>query len=206
MWPYSTSSSRVIGTPTKPKIHIDLDSFANNDKTIDATLTPDIWAMIEWLSATTDTAHIDVIRALLFQALYGHIAYALLIAHIEELQHDEDQDEEEDLKADELFALFAPIAKQEPKLQNLDLEKDQIRMSPSRATQADLKHVGKSNVHRKLQIPHRMWVDLDRQAAKANIDLAVYVRGLLFKTLQGEVNYNQWQQARSDLESKPNRS
>jgi len=203
MWPYSTSSSRVIGIPTKPKIHIDLDSFANNDKTLDATLTPDIWAMIEWLSATTDTAYIDVIKALLFQALYGRIAYEQLLAHSEE--QNEQEEEDEDHEKDELFSLFAPIVKQEIQPTHVYLKTDEIRQSPDRGTQADLKHVGKSNVRRKLQIPHRMWVDLDRQAAKASMDLAAYVRGLLFKTLQGEVNYNQWQQARSDLESRANR-
>lgn len=204
MWPYSTSSSRVIGTPEKPKIHIDLDSFANNEKTLDATLTPDIWAMIEWLSATTDTAHIDVIRALLFQALYGRIAYEQLIAHVEEQEYG-DEDEDEEHEPDVLFSYFASTAKQKLKIDEPSLEKGQIRMSSDRATQADLKHVGKSNVRRKLQIPHRMWVDIDRQAAKAGLDLSAYVRGLLFKTLQGEVNYNQWQQARSDLQGKANR-
>ena len=52
MWPYSTSTSRALDLPVKPKIHINLDDFANSDKVFEATLTSDIWSMVEWLSIT----------------------------------------------------------------------------------------------------------------------------------------------------------
>ena len=87
MWPYSTSTSRALDLPVKPKIHINLDDFANSDKVFEATLTSDIWSMVEWLSITTDSTNIDVIKALLFQALYGRIAFEQLREHVRHQQH-----------------------------------------------------------------------------------------------------------------------
>ena len=201
MWPFSSSSSRVTDVPTQPKIHIDLESFATNEKTLDATLTSDIWAMVEWLSATTNTTHIDVIRALLFQALYGRIAYEQLIAHVRKQRNNSNK-----YKWDGPIDLFSRDKSQNQQTQIVTVATrldNEILQSPARGTPADLKHVGKSNIRRKLEIPHRMWIDLDRQAAKAGMDLSPYVRGLLFKVLQGEVNYNQWQHARAELENQP---
>lgn len=174
MWPFSNSTSRSIQAPIKPKIHIDLASFAESDKALDVTLTPDIWSMVEWLSITSDSTHIDVIRALLFRALYGAVAYEQLVEHVREQR-----------KA---------IAKA--------LATSDILRSPRRSTPADIDHVGRSTIKRKLMVPHRMLFDLDRQSAKAGTDLSRYVRSLLFRELQGEVNYNQWQQARAELEEK----
>jgi hypothetical protein len=201
MWPYSTNSSRVMGVRANPKIHINLDDFAKGDKVLEATLTSDIWAMVEWLSVTTDSTNIDVIKALLFQALYGRIAYEQLLAHVGQQSIDTEEDDE--YEVDALFKLYTAIPEQEQKVTVVTHNDDQIRKSPERGTPADLKHIGKSNVRRKFEIPHRMWIDLDRQAAKAGKDLSPYVRGLLFKVLQGEVNYNQWQHARAELENKP---
>lgn len=142
--------------------------------------------MIEWLSATTDTTLIDVIRSLLFQALYGHIAYEQLIEHAQQRQR------AEALKSDSLSDNSSAS----------DMVQSQnIKWSPARGTPADIEHIGKANIRRKLLIPHRMWFDLDRQAAKANLPLTTYVRGLLYKALQGEVNFSQWQLARAELEN-----
>lgn len=195
MWPFSSATSRVVQAPTEPKIYVDLNSFAVNDKTLDVTLTPDIWSMVVWLSVTTDSTHIDVIRALLFQALYGRVAYEQLLRHVREVRRAESlrraaqENELENAEQDNATELI-PDGDQE------------ILFSRDRTTPADLRLVGISIVQRKLQVPHRMWFDLDRQASKAGEHLSRYVRGLLFKALQGEVNYNQWQYARAALEDK----
>ncbi|MFM6965833.1 MAG: hypothetical protein ACKOWD_01420 [Rhodoferax sp.] len=178
MWPYSSRSSLVIGIPDTPKIHINLEDFAKNDKVLEATLTADIWAMVEWLSSKTDTSRNDVVVGLLFHALYGRIAYEQLRDHVKQsaaVDHNVADEGHDELP---------------------------IKASPERGTAADLRYVGKSDVNRKLKVPHRMWFDLDRQASKANISLTTYVRGLLFKALQGEVNYTQWQYARTELEDR----
>jgi hypothetical protein len=190
MWPYSTCSSRVIGVPANPKIHINLDDFAKGDKVLEATLTSDIWSMVDWLGVTTDSTNTDVIKALLFQALYGRIAYEQLLEHVRQQQH------VEELKKQARIDEFE-IAEKEGRVMHLG----EVLFSRGRVTSVDLEHIGKANVNRKLLIPLRMWNDLDRQSAKAGIDRALYVRGLLFKVLQGEVNYNQWQNARAELES-----
>ena len=191
MWPFSYSGSRVVGVPNKPKIHFDLSSFAKSDKDLDVTLTRDIWSMVEWLCATTDSTHIDVIRALLFRALYGQVAYEQLQEHVHEQQRTEALRKAE---------LIVELKRAESERDAVEVKDSfSIRKSVDRATNADLHHVGKSNVQRKLMIPHRMWFDLDRQASKAGLDLSRYVRGLLFRELQGEVNYNEWQYARSGL-------
>lgn len=194
MWPYSNSSSRVRGTPTKPEIQVDLDSFGVSDKALDVSLSPEIWSMVEWLSVTTDSTHIDVIRALLFQALYGRVAYEQLKEHVRE------QKRTEALRREKLVAALQRSERDRDETK-VDHGQD-IRRSAARATPADLRHVGKSNVQRKLQVPNRMWLDLYRQASKAGEDLSRFVRGLLFKALQGEVSYNQWQYARAELEDK----
>ena len=193
MWPFSDSGSRVVGVPEKPKIHVDLDNFAASDKVLDVTLTPDIWSMVEWLSATTDSTQIDVVRALLFRALYGQVAYEQLLGHVREQQRIEA------VRKAELMVELKRV-ESESHLEEIDRSPD-ILKSPDRATPADVKHIGKSNVQRKLLVPYRMWFDLDRQASKADTDLSRYVRSLLFRELQGEVNYNQWQYARADLEN-----
>ena len=190
MWPYSNSSSRALGLPAIPKIHINLDDFAKSEKVFEATLTSDIWAMVEWLSVKTDSTNIDVIKGLLFQALYGRIAYEQLLEHVRQQQHDEE------LKRQATINEFE-IAEKEGRVVHLE----QVLFSRDRVTSVDLEHIGKSNVNRKLLIPLRMWNDLDRQSAKVGIDRALYVRGLLFKVLQGEVNFNQWQQARAEFEN-----
>lgn len=172
MWPYSDSSSRVLGVPVTPRIHINLDDFANSDTSLDATLSDDILKMIEWLSVLTDSTSTDVVRGLLFQALYGRVAYEQLQKLVKQMPTEND---------------------------NAAL---QIRRSVDRGTPADVRFVGKADVNRKIKIPQRMYFDLDRQAAKANITLTAYVRGLLFKALQGEVNYSQWQNARAELENR----
>lgn len=190
MWPYSDSSSRVLGVPVTPKIHIKLDDFAKSDKVLEATLTTDIWAMVEWLSARTDSTNIDVVKALLFQALYGRIAYEQLVEQVREQRLAEVLK-----KLDQMNK--AAISEKDESIEQMG----NIRLSRDRGTTADIAKFGKSNVNRKLLIPLRMWNDLDRQSVKAGVDLSRYVRGLLFKVLQGEVNYNQWQNARDELES-----
>jgi macrodomain Ter protein organizer (MatP/YcbG family) len=194
MWPYSSSTSRVVEVPAKPKIYLDLDSFSVNDKALDVTLTPDIWSMVEWLSATNDSTNIDVIRALLFQTLYGRVAFEQLQEHVRE-----------ERRADALKQAVQALELEDADQHVAELLPDRgraIRFSRDRATNADLRHVGKASLQRKLQLPNRMWYDLDRQAAKAGEDLSRFVRGLLFKALQGEVNYNQWQYARAELDNK----
>lgn len=194
MWPFSDSGSHVIGVPNKPKIHVDLTSFAESDKALDVSLTADIWSMVEWLSVVSDSTHIDVVRALLFRALYGHVAYELLLDHVREHRR------AEALREAEWIAELSRT-----NAENGDAEirhSDNIRKSTCRSTSADLEHIGKSNVQRKLWVPKRMWLDLDRQASKAGTDLSRYVRSLLFRELQGEVNYNQWQYARAELEDR----
>lgn len=194
MWPYSSSTSRVVEVPTKPKIHIDLDSFSVNDKALDVTLTPDIWSMVEWLSATKDSTNIDVIRALLFQTLYGRVAFEQLQEHVREKRRAEKL--KQAVQAIELEGADQYVAKFLPDRGHA------IRFSRDRTTNADLRHVGIANLQRKLQVPSRMWIDLDRQASKAGEDLSRFVRGLLFKALQGEVKYNQWQYARTELDNR----
>ena len=196
MWPFSTSSSRVLDIPDTPKIHVQLEGFAKSDKVLDVTLTPDIWQMIEWLSASTDASYTDVVRGLLFQALYGRVAYEQLCDYVRSKSGADDE-----LDPDELSSILRSPERGDPS----DLvvafgTESEIRKSVERGTPADLQHIGKSNVNRKFKIPYRMLFDLDRQASKANISLTTYVRGLLFKALQGEVNYTQWQYARTELE------
>lgn len=196
MWPYSDSSSPVIGVPATPKIHIQLEDFAKSDKVLDVTLTDDIWKMIEWLSSTTDSSFTDVIRSLLFQALYGRVAFELLLAHVANQIEDEDG-----LDVVELSNIWISPARTEASVNVATLAaQSDIRKSVERGTPADIQHVGKANINRKLKIPQRMWSDLDRQASKTNLSPTTYVRGLLFKALQGEVNYTQWQYARTELE------
>lgn len=179
MWPYLSSTSRIIESPAQPKISVDLDAFGENSKEIDAALSQDIWDVVGWLSVKTDTSRIDVLRALLFQALYGRIAYEMLVEHVRQQKIHQNQ---------------APV-----------METDvatNVKFSRTRSTTVDVAYVGKSSVRRKLAIPHRMWVDIDRQAAKAQVDVPVYVRRLLFKVLHGEVNYQQWQRAQAEYDDR----
>lgn len=183
IWPFSNSSSRVVASAQELKIEVDFELFEKNTHQLDVTLTEDIWELIEWLSITTNSTYIDVIRALLFKALYGHIAYEQLIQHCNK----------KDL-ADNWQRLSAREIK--------DLADNRLRFSARETTVADIRHTGKSNVNRKLSMPQRMWIDLDRQAVKAQMEPSRYVRNLLIRVLQGEIKYNHWQDDRAELENR----
>lgn len=210
MWPYS-KPSRIVGTPQTPKVRINFDDFARNDKELNAVVSADIWEMIEWLSSHSDTSMVDVIRALLFEGLYGRIAYELLLNHAR-AKHSWGKLDTSMFQG--LAEKYAVEEHETPGIEELSettevetdgtdetitINLDEIRMSRARETKVDIEHIGKSDHRRKFSVPHRMWFDLDRQAAKAGIDLAPYVRGLLFRVLNGEVNYEQWQRAREDV-------
>lgn len=188
-WPYGGSSSRQMSVPKTPELKIDLDAFEISDKALDASLTSEIWDAVDWLGVRTDSAQLDIVRGLLFQALYGQIAYQQLVAHVEEKRRAAAKATSRLAEADSSHA----DADAASTAQGLNHE---ILRSTKRSTVADLEHVGKSHVRRKLVVPHRMWFDLDRVAAKNNQTLSECVRSLLFSVLRGEIAFREWQFAR----------
>lgn len=198
IWPFSNSSSRVVASAQELKIEVDFELFEKNTHQLDVTLSEDIWELIEWLSITTNSTYIDVIRALLFKALYGHIAYEQLIQHCNKKDL---ADNWQRLSAREI----KDLADNRPRFsarEIKDLPDNRLRFSARETTVADIRHTGKSNVNRKLSMPQRMWIDLDRQAVKAQMEPSRYVRNLLIRVLQGEIKYNHWQDDRAELENR----
>lgn len=196
MWPFSSSSSRVLGIPETPTVDLQMKDFAKNDSVLDVTLSAKIWQMIEWLSVETDTSSTDVVRGLIFHALYGRVAYEQLCTYVSNQSIDDEESELEELS----IIVKSPERDESSDIDFAFATEGEIKKSVERGTPVDLKIIGKSNVNRKFRIPSRMLSDLDRQAAKADISLTTYARGLLFKALQGEVNYTHWQYARTELE------
>lgn len=188
-WPYGGSSSRQIGVPKTPELKIDLDAFEISDKALDAALTSEIWDAVDWLGVRTDSAQLDIVRGLLFQALYGQIAYHQLVAHVEEKHRAAAKAASRTAHANASHA-GTDSAATDQGLRN------EILRSTKRSTVADLALVGKSNVRRRLMVPHRMWFDIDRMAAKNNQTLSECVRSLLFSVLRGEIAFRKWQFAR----------
>jgi hypothetical protein len=79
MWPYRSRPSRVDSPPEKPEDLPDPKEFQVNDIDVYVRLTEKISKRLDWLSFAEDLSRQDVIRALLFQHLYGQAAYRALV-------------------------------------------------------------------------------------------------------------------------------
>ena len=123
-----------------------------------------------------------MIRALLFQHIYGHIAFLALIDF--KKQQDSQKNwrdiatsSDEDIRVDAL----------------LHGQDDGIKYSRKRQTTVDLEMLGKSDEDITLTLPQRLKDDLAIVAQLHRLTPSSYIRKMLVQMLMGEEAHAQWQ-------------
>lgn len=185
MWPFSSRGSQYGTIAPEPK---DLPNFKDFEKT-DAALK--VWLpqilvdRVNWLSKERDVSRPDIIRALLFEHLYGRVAYEALAKFAVEKRTE------------------ASLALARRTLPVTGLQSDiaapfhgrDIMQSTRRETQIDLEHIGKSVDDIDVKLPRQLKIDLEAIARKHSLSASSYVRKMLVLQLLGEPVHTTWQDA-----------
>lgn len=184
MWPFSSRSSQHGTIAPAPKDLPDCSEFEQNDRKVKVWLPQVLVDRVNWLSKTRDASRPDVIRALLFEHLYGRVAYEALVRSV----------------ADKRTEAALTLARQTQSASwSTTLESarysDDVRWSTRRSTQVDLEWIGKSIDDIDVTLPSRMKVDLEGVAAIHHLTASSYVRKMLVLQLLGEPIHTSWQKA-----------
>ena len=191
MWPYSARESR---SSTPEKIPTDLllfDDYKQDDAEIRVWLSQRLLDGINWLSSTLDISRPDVFKALIFEHLYGRIAYEAFIVHVQKLQRAKDKED------DRLRSLREKVS--DPWTTAGSRAFNQATFSPSRDNQVDQKFIGKASENFKLALPLKMKQELAEVSAKHRLTTSHYVRKMLVQQLLGERLHSDWQTAIGQL-------
>lgn len=185
MWPFSSRGSQYGTIAPQPQ---DLPNFKDFEKT-DASLK--VWLpqvlsdRVNWLSKARDVSRPDVIRALLFEHLYGRVAYEAFVKYAAQKR----AEVELKLARQNLSATDGPY----------DLvrgfESVKVQFSTSRNTQIDLQHLGKSVDDIHVSLPLQLKLDLEAIGHMHRLSASGYVRKMLVLQLLGERVHRTWQDA-----------
>lgn len=184
MWPFSSRSSQDGTIAPTPRDLPDSGEFEQNDTEVKVWLPQLLLDRVNWLSKTRDASRPDVIRALLFEHLYGRVAYEALVRYAA----DKRAEAVLTLARQTQLATWSTTVKGTP-------SSDDIRMSKTRSTEVDLKWLGKSIDDLEVKLPSRMKVDLEEVAARYHLTASSYVRKMLVLQLLGEPVHTAWQKA-----------
>lgn len=184
MWPFSSRSSQHGTVAPTPKDLPDCSEFEQNDKKLKVWLPQVLVDRVNWLSKTRDASRPDVIRALLFEHLYGRVAYEALVRYVADKR----------TEAALTLARQAQSASWSTILDGASSSGDILR-STSRSTQVDLEWLGKSIDDLDVKLPRRMKVDLEDVASKHHLTSSSYIRKMLVLQLLGEPIHTSWQKA-----------
>lgn len=173
MWPFSSRGSQSRTIAPAPKDLPDFRNFEKDDASIKVWLPQILVDRVNWMSKEKDVSRPDVIRALLFEHLYGRVAYEALTKYSRQKD------------ADAILA-YARLYGRPP---------SEIICSPRRGTKYDLEHIGKSVDDIEVKIPRELKIDLDTLACTYNLSASSYVRKMLVLQLLGEPLHKRWQDA-----------
>ena len=170
MWPFQKSGSRVsVGTPEPLDINLgalDYQAFMQNDAYIKLWLPERLARAIDYLCAHNDASRPDVLRALLFEHIYGRV---------------------------ELEALGAWSREEEARRQHAQGRATDTGLMRSPAQRAEIEYLGKSVENFKLHLPLPLKGALSALAQRTNLGISNYVRRQLVRSLLGERELVQWQ-------------
>lgn len=179
MWPYSTRSSQYGVIAPKPQDWPDFDAFEKSDTSLKIWLPQILIDRINWISKQREISRPDIVRALIFENVYGRVAYEAMLAHV----------------ASRNYTHVQP-----PNSGAIDqLLHAEIRKSRDRTTQQDLEHIGKSDEDLTITLPKKLKEDLSKLAVLHKLTPSSYVRKLLVLHLLGEQVHSQWQKALGNL-------
>jgi hypothetical protein len=179
MWPHSTRSSQYGVIAPEPQDWPNFDDFEKSNSSLKVWLPQILVDRINWISKNRDVSRPDIVRALVFENVYGRVAYEAFIKHVTDKKN----------------------ARSTPKNnESIDvLLHGGVRFSRDRNTGHDLEHLGKSDEDLSITLPPTLKDELTQLARLHGLTASSYVRKLLVLHLLGEKVHSQWQKALGKL-------
>lgn len=185
MWPFSSRGSQYGTIAPEPKGLPDFKDFEEAHSSLKVWLPQILVDRVNWLSKERDVSRPDVIRALLFEHLYGRVAYEALAKYAAQKRAEAEV---------ALARRNLPVTSQPSDIAAAFHGGDIIR-SPRRETRIDLEHIGKSVGDIDVMLPFQLKIDLAAIALKHRLTASSYVRKMLVLQLLGESVHTAWQDA-----------
>ena len=187
MWPFASRGSRGAAVAPTPSDLPKFSQYELNDASIKVWLPQLLSERLDWISKRKDASRPDVIRALLFEHLYGRIAYLALLEF------------EANRRAERLLADARGTARHSDGVGRetaTSVTNDPaVMFSRSRTSQLDAEIIGKPTDNLRLELPGRLKEDLARVARVHGLTPSSYVRKALVQELCGEDVHTRWQYA-----------
>ena len=185
MWPFSSRGSQYGTIAPQPQDLPNFKDFEKTDVSLKVWLPQVLSDRVNWLSKAREVSRPDVIRALLFEHLYGRVAYEAFVKYAAQKR----AEVELKLARQNLSATDGPY----------DLVRGfksvEVLLSTSRNTQIDLQHLGKSVDDIHVSLPLQLKLDLEAIGHMHRLSASGYVRKMLVLQLLGERVHRTWQDA-----------
>lgn len=184
MWPFASRFSRFNVIARQPKGLPDFKEFVDSSANLKVWLPQVLVDRVNWLSKHEDASRPDVLRGLLFQHIYGHVAYLSLIDFKKELDRIKHMEVE------------ARTAMGQPRIDAMlhgDTFGGDIKRSTRRATEIDIAMVGRADEDITISLPLKLKEDLKTVAEIHKLTPSSYVRKMLVQMLMGEEAHSRWQ-------------
>jgi hypothetical protein len=169
MWPFANRGARAatIAPPPPQRESLDYPAFAHNDAVVKVWLPDKLTAALDLISARTDTSRPDVLRAILFEHVYGQAELARL----------------EDWH------------RRKPTTPPVDTGIKYSEKRDVENPAAGMKMLGKSVIDLKLWLPAKLKLSLADLASAEDLGQSDYIRKILVYRLLGEKFHRAWQAA-----------
>ena len=185
MWPFSSRVSQGSTIAPHPQDLPNFKDFEKSDAALKVWLPQVLSDRVNWLSKARDVSRPDVIRALLFEHLYGRVAYEAFVKYANQKR----------AEVEHKLARERLLASSEPDNLARGFYGSNIKLSTSRYTQVDLQHLGKSVDDIDVSLPWQLKFDLEAVAQMHRLSASGYVRKMLVLQLLGECVHKTWQDA-----------
>ncbi len=177
MWPFATREASPLASIPVRSPKFEYSEFEVNSKEVGVNFASTMWSQITNIAYANRCSMNSAVLGLLFQEMYGRCAYDELLKYADQLRAQRQRE-------DELFKSASSLP--------------DIRKSRDRTTSIDQKYLGKPDTPRTIVMPIKMHADLNRHASKqpGSPSVAVYVREVMFKLLNGSVLHEHWRNER----------
>lgn len=183
MWPFTSRSNRANAIAPPPRALPDFKEYIESKAKLKVWLPQVLVDRVNWVSNHEEASRPDVIRALLFQHLYGHVAYLAL----KDFKKKRDQ-------------AGSALVNEGLRVERMRVDalmhgqNSEIVQSRERSTSIDLEMLGKSDEDITLTLPKQLKEDLASIAQIHRLTPSSYVRKMLVQMLMGEEAHSRWQQ------------
>jgi len=185
MWPFAARSSRVNTVSPHPANLPDFKAFEVSNAPLKVWLPQVLLDRVNWLSKENDSSRPDVIRALIFQNLYGQVVYQAMCNY----KNSRDQ---ESWRRKSQAGESGASARVDAWLHGMV---EETKFSRKRETAIDLEWLGRSDEDITVTLPPKLKADLAEIARLHGLTPSSYVRKLLVQALLGEEAHSRWQHA-----------